>query len=89
MNDRKQYFILAAIATGLMPVLMLVYANMSIKYKGLPGCEMIESKEVCGSRDSEIAFPYYLLRRSGKQALCAIGTISGKWGKWLVRSMWC
>lgn len=87
MDNKKKYTIGAAVVIGLSPAIVAIYFNASMRYIGLPGCEMVASNEQCMKRNNYIHIPKYLVVQSSRALLCLLGTLTGKWGQILEGTM--
>ena len=87
MDNKMRFGIGTAIFIGISPAIIALYFNTSTNYIGLPGCEMIATREHCLKRNDYIHIPSYLLRNSAEAVLCALGKITGRFGQILENTM--
>jgi len=87
MDNRKKHAIGAAVVIGVSPAIVALYFNASTNYVGLPGCEIVASREQCIRRKDHIRISTYVAMRSSKAVLCILGTLTGKWGQILEGTM--
>jgi hypothetical protein len=87
MDKKQKYAIGSAILIGVTPLLVFSYANVAKNIRGMPGCEILSTKEACDKRNSQIHVPGIIWWRGGRVILCAFGVVTGKWGQLLEQTM--